>query len=98
MSLLLNTAQAKIAETATWQACSSLPAYAHNFANVTIRAKAGNSAAIVFCASNSGSVAADGTGTGFILDAGACVTVSTTQFNTLYAAGTANDVFSAIGN
>lgn len=98
MSVQLFTVQAKIAVTGTFQACPALPAYSHEFPNITIRAKAGNTAAIVFCSSNAGSTAADGTGTGFILDAGAEIVVNTNNFNSLFAAGTAADVFSAIGN
>lgn len=98
MALELNTVQAKITATGTWQQCPALPAQSHPFPSITVRAKAGNTAAIVFSPSNAGSVAADGTGTGFILDAGAEIVVNTNNFNSLYAAGTANDVFSAIGN
>lgn len=98
MALELFTVQVKIASTGAWVACPALPAYSHNFPSITIRAKTGNTAAIAFCSSNAGSVATDGTGTGFILDAGAQITVNTINLNSLFYAGTSADAWSAIGN
>lgn len=89
------TLQGKIAVTNTAQELSAFPL---QFNNLVITAKTGNTGAMTLINSSTASTAVDGTGAGYILVAGASVTIQgVLNTNEFYISGTANDVFSAIG-
>lgn len=89
------TFQGKIAVTNTAQA---IPANALQNDIITISAKAGNTGPITIINASSASTATDGTGAGFILNAGTTVTISVLNTNALWVSGTANDIYSGLGS
>lgn len=87
--------QGKITTTATAQ---EIPNFALQNDTFTLTAKAGNTAAISVTNSQSASTAIDGTGAGYILAAGASMTISVLNTNALWVSGTSGDVFSGVGS
>lgn len=89
------TLQGKIAVTNTPQ---QLTANALQIGQLTLAAKAGNTASMVVVNAPAASAASDGTGVGYILAAGTSITLQG-PFNTneIYISGTSGDVYSGIG-